>query len=162
MDNVVSAASDLGEEPASESGRPEFGDLMDNFGVIDTADLKVRDTSWMKAFKGDLRTLDVIGLWRAAGLRIVLRGDGVSYLAQCPNRKEHSDPEATSGTLIYKRPGAFPSFFCGRTKCRGGRFSTGEALLRLGAELVDVHCGERFVGHETRGGGCSLGGRCHA
>lgn len=113
---------------------------MYGFGVIDTADLMVRDTSWTRAFKGDLRTLDVIGLWRAAGLKIEPKKDGNSYAVQCPNRKEHSDPEATSGTVIFKRPGAFPNFFCGRTKCRDGQFTTREALLRLGPALVDVHC----------------------
>ncbi len=136
-------------------GRPEsevLADLhMDNdedfgFGVIDTADLKLNDTSWMRRFSGDLRTLDVMGLWRAAGLEIVPRADGVSYDIQCPNRREHSDPEASSGTVLYKRPLAIPNYFCGRTSCRGGRFSIKEALLSLGVELVDLHCAERFRG----------------
>ena len=45
--------------------------------IVDPADLKVHDTSWMRRFRGDLRTLDVEGLWRAAGLDIVPRDDGV-------------------------------------------------------------------------------------
>jgi hypothetical protein len=95
--------------------------------------------SWVKQFRGDLRTLDVAGLWRAAGL-VVEQKDDEKFAVQCPNRMKHSDPEAFGGTVVYKRPGEYPVFHCGRTKCRDGRFGIREALLTLGPELVDKSC----------------------
>jgi hypothetical protein len=141
---VVLDTKNEGQGAANQDGRPEVDDMASLFGTIDPADLRVDDTSWMRAFSGDLRTLDVVGLWQAAGLRIVPWGDGISFRVQCPNRMEHSDPESPGGTVIYKRPGAMPRFFCARTKCRGGQFTTREALLSLGTELVDQHCAMRF------------------
>jgi len=98
-----------------------------------------RSTSWLKQFKGDLRTLDVMGLWRSAGL-IIDQKDDEKFAVQCPNRANHSDPEAFGGTVLYKRPGGYPIFHCGRTKCRDGQFGTREALLSFGPELVDQFC----------------------
>ena len=95
-----------------------------------------RATAWLKQFKGDLRALDVLRLWRSAGLNMDQKDDE-KFTVQCPNRASHSDPEAFGGTVLYKRPVGYPFFHCGRTKCRDGRFGTREALLSFGPELVD-------------------------
>jgi hypothetical protein len=94
---------------------------------------------WLEQFRGDLRTLDVVGLWRAAGL-VIEQKDDEKFAVQCPNRMNHSDPEALDGTVLYKRPGEYPIFHCGRTRCRDGQFGIREALLTLGPELVDKFC----------------------
>jgi hypothetical protein len=94
---------------------------------------------WLKKFGGNLRTLDVVGLWRAAGL-VIEQKDDEKFAVQCPNRMNHSDPEALDGTVLYKRPGEYPIFHCGRTKCRDGQFGTREALLSIGPGLVDKFC----------------------
>ena len=73
-----------------------------------------RRQAWLKKFKGNLRTLDVVGLWRAAGL-VIEQKDDEKFAVQCPNRVNHSDPEAFGGTVLYKRPGEYPIFHCGRT-----------------------------------------------
>ena len=80
-----------------------------------------------------------MGLWRAAGL-VIDQKDDEKFAVQCPNRTNHSDPEAFGGTVLYKRPGEYPIFHCGRTKCRDGQFGTREALLSFGPELVDKFC----------------------
>src|SRR5271157_3237925 len=98
-----------------------------------------RATAWLKQFKGNLRTLNVVGLWRSAGL-IIDQKDDEKFVVQCPNRANHSDPEAFGGTVLYKRPGEYPIFHCGQTKCRDGQFGTREALLSFGPELVDQFC----------------------
>jgi len=95
--------------------------------------------AWLKKFKGNLRTLDVVGLWRATGLTIEPKDD-VTFIVQCPNRMNHSDPEAFGGTVLYKRAGEYPIFHCGRTSCREGQFGTKEALLSFVPELVDKYC----------------------
>jgi hypothetical protein len=97
------------------------------------------EAAWLKPFKGDLRTLDVAGLWRSADLLIEEKDDG-KFAVQCPNRANHSDPEALGGMVLYKRPGEYPRFHCGRTRCRDGQFGTREALQSLGPELVDRFC----------------------
>jgi len=152
MMKVVSAVGDFEQKPEIEDRQPESEEAMWAFDVIDPADLKVRDTAWMRNFKGDLRTLDVIGLWRAAGLKVEPRKDGMSYAVQCPNRREHTDPEAFTGTVVYKRAGVYPFFHCSRRRCRCGRFSTREALLSFGAELVDTNCAGRYGADEVRCG----------
>ncbi len=96
-------------------------------------------SAWLKKFKGDLRTLDVMGLWRSAGL-VIDRKDEETFAVQCPNRANHSDPEASGGTVIYKRPGEYPIIHCGRTRCRDGQFGTREAMLSFGPGLVDRFC----------------------
>jgi hypothetical protein len=96
-------------------------------------------SNWLKKFRGNLRTLDVMGLWRSAGL-VIRQKDDEEFAVQCPNRVHHSDPEAFGGTVIYKREGEYPIFHCGRTKCRDGQFGTQEALLSIGPELVDQFC----------------------
>jgi hypothetical protein len=104
------------------------------------AEEDARETAaWLKQFKGDLRTLDVMGLWRSAGL-IIDQKDDETFAVQCPNRANHSDPEAVGGTVLYKRPGEYPIFHCGRTKCRDGQFGTRQAFLSFGPELVDRFC----------------------
>jgi len=95
--------------------------------------------AWLKKFKGNLRTLDVVGLWRAAGLTIEQKDDE-KLVVQCPNLMNHSDPEVFGGTVVYKRAGEYPIFHCGRTSCREGQFGTKEALLSIGPELVDKFC----------------------
>ncbi len=66
-----------------------------------------RATAWLKQFKGNLRPLNVVGLWRSAGL-IIDQKDDEKFVVQCPNRANHSDPEAFGGTVLYKRPGEYP------------------------------------------------------
>jgi hypothetical protein len=109
-----------------------FKDIFDEEDAREKAD-------WLKKFKGNLRTLDVVGLWNSAGL-IVEQKDHEEFAVQCPNRMNHSDPEAFGGTVLYKRAGEYPVFHCGRTSCRDGQFGTKEALLALGPELVDRFC----------------------
>ncbi len=94
---------------------------------------------WLKQFTGNLRTLDVMGLWSASGL-LIDQKDDEKFVVQCPNRANHSDPEAFGGTVLYKRSGEYPIFHCGRTNCRDGQFSTREAMLSFGPELVDKFC----------------------
>jgi hypothetical protein len=105
-----------------------------------SAEEHARDKAdWLKQFRGNLRTLDVMGLWRAAGL-VIEQKDDEKFVIQCPNRMSHSDPEALDGTVLYKRPGDYPIFHCGRTKCRDGQFGIKEALHAFGPELVDKFC----------------------
>ena len=135
----------LGRTKHQEVPRREFAESPN--GVVEPdwlrelcAEKDARQTAaWLKQFKGDLRTLDVVGLWRSAGL-VIDQKDDEKFAVQCPNRMNHSDPETFGGTVLYKRSGQYPIFHCGRTNCRDGQFGTREALLSFGPKLVDQFC----------------------
>jgi hypothetical protein len=135
----------LGKTKHREAPRKEFAESGNGSEEPDwlkemrTEEEARKAADWVKQFRGDLRTLDVVGLWRAAGL-VIEPKDDEKFAVQCPNRANHSDPEALDGTVLYKRPGDYPIFHCWRTRCRDGQFGIEEALLTLGPELVDEFC----------------------
>ena len=104
-------------------------------------------TAWPKQSRGDLTTLDVEGLWRAAGLWIEPDGDE-KFRLQCPNRMAHSDPDDRDGTVCFKREGEYPRFVCKRTACQEAGYGTKDALLALCPGLVDSFCAEMYGGDD--------------
>jgi hypothetical protein len=99
---------------------------------------------WWKAYAGNIRTLDVVGLWQEAGLSIEPHKskDGC-FPCQCPNHAKHSDPDEIAGTVLYHHPDQFPYLHCNHTECRGV-YGVKEAFAGFGKTLVDKHCSKQF------------------
>jgi hypothetical protein len=111
------------------------------------------DDDWYKAYKGNLRTLDVQALWKSKGLTCEPQGEGKPYKVQCPFHDRHSD-DSLGGTILFHKPGKFPHFQCDRTACRdefgkGNRSSLKNVLAWFGADLVNAHCSEHYEGKDT-------------
>ena len=99
---------DTSEEPASDS--PDGNGFATDDSWKKDLDGVVPD-EWWKEYSGDLRTLDVVGLWTEAGLFIeTIKTDPatgeVTYRIQCPNHKEHST-DAIEGTVLFKTEGKY-------------------------------------------------------
>jgi hypothetical protein len=110
------------------------------------------DDDWYKAYKGNLRTLDVQALWKSKGLTCEPQGEGKPYKVQCPFHDRHSD-DSLGGTILFHKPGKFPSYKCDRTACRdefgkGNKQSLKNVLSWFGADLVNAHCAEHYDNNE--------------
>lgn len=68
--------------------------------------------------KGDYRSLDVVGWFRAKGLYEKPAGHQV-HSVQCPWEDQHSTHGDHADTVIFENPGSWPSFFCHHSHCQG-------------------------------------------
>jgi DNA polymerase-1 len=110
-----------------------------------------RDPRWKQRYRGDLKTLNLIGLCKKLGIYgQLLAADEYKHSIQCPWESEHTDkgepwrPER-SDTAIFVNPGQIPSFKCLHAHC-GDRHI--EQLLEWAesrqAGIVDAFCTRRY------------------
>ena len=77
---------------------------------------KKKEKPWWDAFKGDLRTLDIVAAFREAGLLgECLNPDDGKWAVKCPWADTHGDEgkdwdEANSSTIVFEKTAAFSCF----------------------------------------------------
>lgn len=77
-----------------------------------------KDTSWIKEFGVDLKTLDLFGLVRSLGVEVKEEkpyGDGTKARCHCPWHSEHGGGRDDEGAWILERPGKWPIYTCDHT-----------------------------------------------
>ncbi len=107
-----------------------WADLQSWFGFVDPAAEKntvgkikaPKEKPYWAKFKGDLTTLDLVGLFREAkALGDCLDPDKSQWSVRCPWASEHSGGEGWShrstDTVIYNPPGETPGFCCLHAHC---------------------------------------------
>ena len=94
------------------------------------------ETTWVKNYEGDLRTLDIEKLF--ADL-IVSVGDG-KWEVKCPWIGEHTTD--TGGTAVWHEEGSYPTFNCLHAHCASRCME--EVCAFFGREKVDSCCGRVF------------------
>jgi putative DNA primase/helicase len=104
---------------------------------------KVKPQDWSK-YRGDLRTLDLQGLFESRGLWV--RDDGPGKLkVQCPWADEHTTGGDSAGVLLSDADrGLFPTFHCFHSHCEGRKID--DVLDFFGRRDVDKFCGRSFGG----------------
>jgi hypothetical protein len=106
---------------------------------------------WKKTFKGDLRTLDLVGLCQYLELCREPLSDNKGFSIKCPWSIEHGDkgqdwtPKNTSAALFHE-PDSYPGFKCLHDHCTDKR--TIKDFLcwceEQEAGVVDQYCGQTF------------------
>ena len=108
-----------------------WADLQSWFGFVDPAAEKntvgkikaPKEKPYWAKFKGDLTTLDLVGLFREAkALGDCLDPDKSQWSVRCPWASEHSDggkewSHRSTDTVIYNHPGETPGFCCLHAHC---------------------------------------------
>jgi hypothetical protein len=98
-------------------------------------------------FKGDIKTLDLVGLFKEAQL-YVKPMQRPKHIALCPNREKHSDnTDKTSSTIIFEsnENSVWPGFNCKHNHCQ--HLSLPFVLNEyFQPELVDKFCRNQFAG----------------
>ena len=97
--------------------------------------------TWLKRFKGDLKTLRFIDLLEDCGLDPDEIGDG-KYQIECPWKDDHTTE--SKGTCVWWEPGTYPTWCCLHAHCKG-RQHISHLLAALGEEKVDGFCTKQFV-----------------
>jgi P4 family phage/plasmid primase-like protien len=98
---------------------------------------------WWKMYRGDLKTLDTVALFKSWGLWASDRGDG-QVVVVCPWAAEHTSGDDTARVRAADREeGLFPTFHCFHNHCEGRGIE--EVLAFFGRDAVDRHCGRRFA-----------------
>ena len=110
--------------------------------AYDPAPKKAKPTQWWKEYKGDLKRLDIQGLFKSEGLRVASKPNGELEI-ECPWAHEHT----SGGDLAYVRiadPGRnlFPSFHCFHDHCKERTIE--DVLALFGKEPVENHCRRHF------------------
>ena len=95
---------------------------------------------WLKAYQGDLKTLDIPRLFESSGLWVRDKG-GDEYEVQCPWSDEHSG-EDSAGILAPDPTKFFPTFHCFHAHCEGRTIK--DVVEFFGKDLVDQHCEKPF------------------
>lgn len=93
---------------------------------------------WWKNYSGDLKTLDVVGLFQAEDLYI--RADGEKHLVVCPWHDSHTTD--SEGTACWKSDSSFPGWNCLHAHCEGKTLE--DVLAFFGKDKVDSHCAKKF------------------
>lgn len=95
-------------------------------------------------YKGNIATLDIIGLFKGANRYVKPVGDG-KHSVICPNRHQHSEnSDGTSATVIFEKgPGQWPGFKCQHDHCQ--HLNLEKVLDYFPPEDVDRFCFHEFV-----------------
>jgi hypothetical protein len=113
-----------------------------------------KDHSWLKAFKGNLATLDIVALCEELdiyGKEIGYSKDGdMRHSVRCPWTDEHTEesewtPRNSSTAVFVNEAGGIPGFLCMHSHCAERGL---QAFLQWTeaqkAGIVDRHCKEKF------------------
>src|SRR6516162_1247920 len=96
-----------------------------------------------KKFKGDLTTLNLVGVFRNLGLECRESTPG-KFHVECPWAHEHSKTGKTD-TVIWQEGGKWPTFNCSHAHCDGRNIETviewAESMQR---GIIDAHCSQGF------------------
>ncbi len=144
-----------------------WADLQSWFGFVDPAAEKKtvgkikgpKEKPYWTKFKGDIRTLDLVALFREAGaLGDCLDPDKAQWSVRCPWSAEHSDggkdwSHRSTDTAIFNPPSKTPGFSCLHAHCTERRIS--DVLDQLEAAkpgCVDAACKTMRVWEEGQTG----------
>ena len=104
---------------------------------------------WAHRFKGDLSTLDIVGLLQDLGVKTKESGEGGKYSIECPWTAKHSDNGSSlnTSTVVWRQSGgqSWPGFKCQHAHCadRGLKDLLDKAESRSRG-IVDRHCSRMF------------------
>lgn len=102
---------------------------------------------WMKGFKGDLTSINVVELFEEASLyNQPIGADKHSVI--CPWDHEHSTPDAQSTVVLWSPEGKVPSFKCLHQSHQTKTIR--EVLEWFGKEAVEAACEEKFTSLQTK------------
>jgi len=97
---------------------------------------------WWKQYDGDLRTLDMVGLFESRDLSITEIEDR-AYGVTCPWADEHTTDDDTAKVLLPdQEEGAFPTFYCFHKHCSERRLR--DLLDFFGKAAVNEHCARTY------------------
>jgi DNA polymerase-1 len=111
-----------------------------------------RSGEWKRKYRGNLRTLNLVGLCQRLGIYgAPLGGDDYKHSIQCPWRGEHTDKGENwhpnkSETVIWVQPGSIPAFKCQHAHCAERSI---EHLLER-AEACEPCIVDRFCARQWR------------
>jgi hypothetical protein len=110
-----------------------------------------RPKAWYTKFRGDLSSLDLIGLLESLGHESrVDAADECRYIVKCPWLSEHSDPTDDTGGKVWQTPEAWPQFHCHHNSCRSTNRGLKEVLEWAEGKssgIVDKFCALERVWH---------------
>jgi hypothetical protein len=136
--------------------------LQDTFGFTvptPTRPRAARKSRWFEAYKGDLSSLDLVGLLEALGHPAsLLDQDEGKCAIECPWQSEHTlekDPHSDTSTVIWQsgHNNDWPGFHCKHSHCAGR--SLEELLGWAETEepgIVDRFCARQRVWHRGQKG----------
>jgi hypothetical protein len=116
-----------------------------------TSELTLRSASEAIAqLRPDLRTLNLVGVFRSLGYEITEVEDSRKYWVKCPWANEHSWIHQTD-TVIWQSPGQWPEFHCSHNHCAGRKLdSVIQWAESIRPGIVNDHCSHQFFGEESR------------
>jgi hypothetical protein len=104
----------------------------------------------LKDFRGDLSTLDLVGVFQTLGYPATETAPN-KYWVKCPWSHEHSF-NGRSDTVIWQQGDTWPEFLCSHNHCRGIR-KLDEVLEWAEAQrpgTIDEHCSSNWVRGQSR------------
>jgi len=97
---------------------------------------------WWKQYDGNLRTLDMVGLFESRDLSITKISER-EYRATCPWANEHTGDGETARILLPDEgENKFPAFKCFHAHCRHRKLP--RLLEFFGKQAVDKHCARPY------------------
>lgn len=95
-----------------------------------------------KGNPGDFATLDLVGLFRAAGMYLSELG-GDKHAVACPFVAGHTDGlQGASSTVIWQTGGKWPTFHCSHAHCKDADLLA--VVAHFGVATVSAHCQEPY------------------
>jgi hypothetical protein len=101
---------------------------------------------WMKTFKGDLTTIDVVRLFEEANIYHQTIGTN-KHSVSCPWEHEHSTPDAQSTVVLWTPQDKVPSFKCLHQSHQTKTIQ--DVLVWFGKESVEQACEQTFKTLQT-------------
>jgi len=131
----------------------KWGQFKNWFGFTEPETKKrgrpAKEKPWWAKFKGDLKTLAAVALFRAAEiLGDCLDPDEDKWAVVCPWKAEHSRDTGGSGTdtVLYCKEGSVPGFKCLHAHCADRTIQDVlEVLEHQSPGIVDKHCAKLRV-----------------
>jgi hypothetical protein len=101
---------------------------------------------WMKTFKGDLTTIDVVKLFEEANIYHQTTGTN-KHSVSCPWEHEHSTPDTQSTVVLWTPQDKIPSFKCLHQSHQTKTIQ--DVLVWFGKETVEQACEQTFKTLQT-------------
>ena len=126
-----------------------------------------KSKGWWEVYRGDLSSLDLIGLLKSLGHDAQLDDeDEGRYIIKCPWRdSEHSDPTDETGAKVWQTPDAWPGFYCHHNSCRATNRGLKEVLEWAEGKspgIVDKFCAQERIWHKGQTNSSGLPRVLHA
>ena len=98
---------------------------------------------WVKSFNGDLRTINIVKLFKDAGLYRFPSRESNKHSVSCPWEHEHSTPDSRNTVILWAPEGKIPSFKCLHQSHQNK--SIQDVLTWFGKGTVEQACDDPFT-----------------